>query len=362
MRVNLNQLQEGCILSADLFSRSNRPIFSKKTVLTASLIEVLKAFMVHEVDVEKTLIDGTRFIPSAADPADAPEEKTLLKDGVPLSFTDLFLQSVYQYKKEFISWQSGLPIDIGNIRNLLLPLLERVEENPFEVFNLHRFSTTGSYAYQHPVAVGLISGYIGKKLDLEKGEWLQLALAGCLADCGMAKLNPRILHKKTSLTMREYEEVKKHPVFSYKMVQDISVLRKEAKVAILQHHERLDGSGYPLKSKNIHQYAKIIAIADTFHAMTSERLYRSKQSPFKALEMILEDSFGKFDLSIISSISSSIINFSPGEKVKLSDGRIAEVLFADRKFPTRPMVKISATDEIIQLERNRQLHIDEVLA
>ncbi|XJZ27339.1 HD-GYP domain-containing protein [Bacillota bacterium Lsc_1132] len=358
MRVKLHELQEGCILSTDIFSRTNRPIFSRKTVLTASLIEVLKAFMIYEVEVEKTLINGARFIPSTYE-SDELEEK---EENSQLSFTDLFLQSVSQYKKEFTSWQSGLPIDMTKIRALLLPLLEKVENNPSEVFNLHRFSTTDTYPFQHPVAVGLISGYIGKKLDLEKGEWIQLALAGCLADCGMAKINPRVLHKKTALTIREYEDVKNHPIHSYKMVQNTPVLRKDAKIAILQHHERLDGSGYPLKSRKVHQYARIIAIADTFHAMTSERLYRNKQSPFKALEMILEDSFGKFDINIVTSICSTIINFTPGDRIKLSNGQIAEVLFVDRKAPTRPLIKILSTDEIIQLERNRQLYIDEILS
>jgi HD-GYP domain-containing protein (c-di-GMP phosphodiesterase class II) len=355
LRVNIKDIQEGCILSVDVFSKTNRPIITKKTIITAPLINVLKAFMIREVEVEKILVNGVPFLPYDIDANETRQR---------LGFTELFLQSVNQYKKEFHSWQSGLPIDISKIRALLLPLLEKMEIYPSEVFNLHHFSTKEDYMYQHPVAVGVISGFIGKKTNLGKGEWLQLALAGCLADCGMAKINPSILNKKSSLTSHEYEEVKKHTIFSYKMVQNISVLRKDVKIAILEHHERLDGSGYPLgeKSQKIHEYAKIIALADIFHAMTSERLYRSKQSPFKVLEMIIEDSFGKFDINIIKSISSSIITYSSGDKVRLSDGREAEILFVDGKSPTRPLVKIADTEEIIQLAQYRQLHIDRILS
>jgi HD-GYP domain-containing protein (c-di-GMP phosphodiesterase class II) len=361
LRVNIKEIQEGCILSADIFSKTNRPILPKKTVITASLKNVLKAFMIFELEVEKTLVNGIPFLPYETDGVE-PNQKMVVR--AKLGFTDLFLQAAYQYKKEFHSWQSGLPIDIGKVRALLMPLLEKMENDPYEVFNLHHFSTKEDYMYQHPVAVGVISGFIGKKINLEKGEWLQLAMAGCLADCGMAKVNPIILQKKSSLTSSEYEEVKKHPIFSYKMVQNISVLRKDVKIAILEHHERLDGSGYPLgqKSQKIHQYAKIIALADIFHAMTSERLYRSKQSPFKVLEMILEDSFGKFDMNIIGLISSSIIKFSPGDRVRLSDGREAEILFIDGKHPTRPLVKIIDTEEIIQLVQTRQIHIAGILS
>lgn len=357
MRVSVNELQEGCILSADLFSRTNRPILIKKTVLTASHIEVLRAFLIREVEVERTLVDGRRFTPESNDESGA--EKRI--DGPELCFTDRFLQATSQYKKEFSSWQSGLPIDIGKIRALLLPLLENMDESTAEIFSLHQLSTKDTYHFQHPVAVGIISGLIGKKLEYSKGEWLQLALAGCLADSGMAKINPSILSKKTALTAKEYEEVKKHSVFSYKMVQDVSILRKDAKVAILQHHERIDGSGYPLQSKSIHPYAKIIAIADTFHAMTSERPYRSKQSPFKALEMIFEHSFGKFDLDLVRPISSLILNLSTGDIVKLSNGQTAEVVFSNSQAPTRPMVKLLETDDILELERIRTIHIEEII-
>lgn len=359
LRVTLNEIQEGCILSSDVFSKTNRPIIPKNTVITNLHISVLKAFMVVELEVEKTLVNGAPYIPNEI--VDIEEEETTTVQH--LGFTDLFLTSVRNYKKEFHSWQSGLPVHIGKIRGLLLPLLEKIDSFQNEIFKLHRFSTKDTYIYQHPVAVGLLSGFIGKKMNLEKGDWLQIALAGCLADCGMAKIDPNILHKTTSLTSLEYNEVKKHPVYSFKMVQNISVLRKEVKIAILEHHERLDGSGYPLgeKEKRIPQYAKIIAIADIFHAMTSERTYRSKQSPYKVLEMIMEDSFGKFDINIIRALSALIINFSTGDKIRLNDGKVAEILFVDEKSPTRPLVKLVDTEEIIQLTKNRHLHIDDVL-
>lgn len=360
LRINIKEAREGCILSVDVFSRTNRPIILKKTIITPALINVLKAFKIHEIEVEKILVNGTSFYSPNLNGNDDQQGKGPER----LGFTDLFLQSAYQYKREFHSWQSGLPVDISKIRSLLLPLLEEMENYPSEVFNLHHFSTKEDYIYQHPVAVGVICGFIGKKINLEKGEWLQLALAGCLADCGMAKVNPAILQKRSSLTIKEFEEVKKHPVFSYKMVQNISVLRKDVKIAILEHHERLDGSGYPLgqKSQEIHRYAKIIALGDIFHPMTSERLYRTKQSPFKVLEMILEDSFGKFDIGIIGVISSSILKFSPGDKIRLSDGQEAEILFIDGKHPTRPLVKATDTGEIIQLLQNRQLFIEGILS
>lgn len=360
VRIHTRELQEGCILSEDVFSLTNRPIISKKTVLTKDLVEILKVFLIKEVEVEKTLVNGMPFFP-AGQIEDVPNtNETKASD---LSFMDTFLISVQKYKKEFYAWQSGLPIDISKIRNIMIPLIEKMENSSSGIFSLHHLSTNEDYIYQHSIAVGIISAFIGKKLNFNKGEIVQLALGGCLADAGMAKINRFILQKNSSLTFEEFEEIKRHSTFSFKMVQNISLLRASTKIGIFQHHERLDGSGYPFgeQSHKINHIAKIIAVADAFHAMTSQRLYRRKQSPFKVLEMLMQDSFGKYDLQSIQALGSGIMTFSIGSSVKLSDGQNAEIIFMEEKSPTRPLVKIEGTGEIIHLGKNRQLFIDEVL-
>jgi HD-GYP domain-containing protein (c-di-GMP phosphodiesterase class II) len=359
LRVKLSEVIDGCILAADVYSRTNLPIIPKKTVITNMHISVLEAFNVGEVEIERVLINGVPFQTNEIE-TDEVDANAIVDQ---LGFVGLFLKSVTKFKREFQSWQSGLPVDIANIRVILLPLLEKIETYPHEVFNLHRYSTKDTYHYQHPIVVGLLSGFIGMKMHLEKGDWLQVALAGCLADCGMAKINPAIVFKNAPLTLQEYLEVKKHPVYSYKMVRNISVLRKAVKIAILEHHERLDGSGYPFgESEKIPLFAKIIGVADIFHAMTSERLYRNKQSPYKVLEMILEENFGKFDISILKILTMAIVDFSTGDRVRLSNGKVAEVLFVDEKTPTRPLIKLQDTEEILQLSQNRQIFIESVLS
>ena len=86
-------------------------------------------------------------------------------------------------------------------------------------------------------------------MGFPRGQTLQLGLAGTLADCGMAKIDRSITEKTAFLTKSEFNEVKKHTIYSYQMVQDTPLLRQEMKLAIFQHHERLDGSGYPRGGK-----------------------------------------------------------------------------------------------------------------
>lgn len=360
LRISVERLKEDCVIAKDIFSLTNTPIIREKTVITNEHIRVLKAFLIKEVEIESTLVNGETF---SSLETDANLQQGELSLEGKSDFIKLFLQATKNYKIEFRKWQSGIQVDITKIRSFFIPLVEAMEKTNESIFSLHHYSTKENYLYHHPIAVGLISGNIARKLNYSKGDSIQIALAGCLADCGMAKIDQKIINKKASLTREEFEEIKKHPIYSYKMLEKTQFLKDEAKLAIYQHHERLNGSGYPHgeKGDKIHPYAKIIAVADVFHAMTSERLYKSKQSPFKVLEMMLEDYFGQFDIASIRQLSSVIMNFSIGSKVQLSDGRIAEILFIDQKHPARPLVKVKNTEEIIQLEKERQLYIQQII-
>lgn len=361
MRVYVDNLIDGCILTADVLSATNRPIMNKKTVLSEHLIEVLKAFLVKEVEVEKTLVTGIPFNPPALATDKKPPWNSSSSNSE-LNFIDLFLRAKQDFKKEFISWQSGMTIDIAKVRGIILPLIEQADINPSDIFHLHHYSAKNEYLYDHPLAVGITSAFIAKKLSYSKGDIAQIALAGCLSDCGMAKVSHSLLNKSTTLTVDEFEEIKKHPTYSYQMVKNSPLLKEAAKIAILQHHERLDGSGYPFgeKANRIHPFAKILAVADTFHAMTSERMYKPKQSPFKVLEMINEELFGEFDITALKALSSALMTFSIGSKIRLSDGQIAEIIFVEEKSAIRPLVRIVDSNEILALEKNRNLHIEEV--
>ncbi|MBO0998256.1 HD domain-containing protein [Bacillus sp. SD075] len=159
------------------------------------------------------------------------------------------------------------------------------------------------------------------------------------------------------------EEIHAHPIFSYKMIKDSSIIKDLVKIAVLEHHGRLDGTGYPkgVKTKPMNLFSKIIAVADVFHTMTSERTYRRKQSAFKVLERILHDDFGKFDIGVVKTLLSSFANFSIGSMVKLNNGFIAEIIFIDAGSQTRPVIKVMDSEQIINLGINRKLYIEEIL-
>jgi HD-GYP domain-containing protein (c-di-GMP phosphodiesterase class II) len=360
VRVKVSCLEVGCILTKDVFGKTAYPIIPKNTTLSTLHLDILNAFQIEEVDVSKVKADGTTFKPLHI----IEEEKTREeKNHILPDIDQLYTKAVKGYQNEYIKWQSGATVDITKIRSLIVPLLEVILDHSVQFQVLLSKSKMQDYLYHHAVSVGLISGLIAHKLYGDRGKTIQVALAGTLADCGMAKIDPQILLKETTLTHREFDEIKTHPVYSYKMIQYSPLLKNETKLAVLQHHERINGSGYPLGEKNekIHQFSKIVAVADVYHALTSDRLFRKRVSPFKAIEIMLDDSFGQFDIFIIQTLIKLLHNFSTGTRIQLSNGQQGTVIFKKPQAPTRPIVKISSSDEIIDLEKTREIHIEQIL-
>ncbi|MFQ3546315.1 HD-GYP domain-containing protein [Halobacillus rhizosphaerae] len=366
MRVHPSQLVPGCILTKEVMGRTKRPIIPKNTVIHHTHIHVLHNFLISSVDVAAKLSDGSRYMPlekmeDPESPAISPETPPSAEE--PLSFQEQYLEAVQQYKQWYANWRSGAPIDIQQIRTIMVPLLEGAVESRREVFLLHHYSSEQEYPYHHSVATAVISTFLAAKMGHTYGEWIQIGLAGLLSDAGMAKIDNRILNKEESLDEQEFEEVKKHAAYSYRLVESIPSLSISAKLAILQHHERLDGSGYPLglNQDKLHPFGQIIALSDMYHAMTSERVYRDKHSPFKVLEEILQEQFGRYDHKVIQVLAKELASYSTGSKVKLSNGQEAEVMFVETNHPARPMLRTKENGEIVHLKERLDLHIEEII-
>ncbi|MCA1054874.1 HD-GYP domain-containing protein [Rossellomorea aquimaris] len=369
MKVHRDDVQAGCILEDDVMGMTVNPIIPKQTILTDEHIKILRAFNITEVTIEKTRVDGRNVRPktssSAAAKTDSEEvDSEYIYEAKPnQGMVSTYLNSVEEFKKEFINWQSGMPINLAKIREITLPLIDLMQQNRSIIYSLNQYSTKKEYIYHHPVSVGVLSAMIGKRLGLNSGQINQLAMAGILADCGMSKVSSTILNKERPLSEHEFQEIKLHTANGYKMVKDSPLLKPEAKLAIFQHHERFDGTGYPTseKSDRIHLYSQIIGIADVFHAMTSERLYRSKQPIFKVLDMISRDLFGKFDIKVVNALIGIAGDLDIGTAVRLSSGDYGEVVYKKANAFTKPIIRLNNRDELLDLSKERNIYITEVL-
>ncbi|QQZ09459.1 HD-GYP domain-containing protein [Heyndrickxia vini] len=359
MKINIEGLRVGATLAKDVMGMTSSPIIPRGTVITLEHIEVLKAFFIREVEIESSS-NGQKMQKGASEPK--PEVNVTRTEQVKTQsiFPYLFSESVKKYKADFQKWQSGTVIDIANVRDYLYPLLEAAEEENITLSSLY-VNNQEDYIYYHSISVGVLSGLIAKRMGDNKGRYYQTALAGCLANAGMAKISPKIITKQMTLTDSEKAEIQEHPNYSLKMVQNSPLLKPETKLAIFQHHERLDGSGYPMgvKGKQYYPMSRIVAAVDVFHALVSDRLYKKRLAPLKALEIMKIDEFGKYDLEVINTLLPMIANLSIGTKVKISNDSIGEVIFTKQTAPIRPLIRLN-DGEIIDLEKERNLYIEEV--
>lgn len=354
MKVKTSQLVEGCVLKNDIFLSSPQPFMRKKTILDKERIQILNAFLIDEVEVEAHLINGEEFVPDPSLANESEEEK---------GFFPQYIKAVEKYHKLFQNWMSGKNIDHLEVRQIVVPLFKELMKNPGDLLLLHHYSEKEAYLYHHAVSVSLLSAFIGQKMNLSKQEWMEVGVAGALADSGMSQIDRKIIEKPGRLTYEEFEEIKKHPIIAYNKLKTNKLISNKILLAVLQHHEREDGSGYPLgvKGDKIHLYGQIVAVADVYHAMTSERHYRSKKSPYLVLEELWNGHFGKLNVKVVRTFVKSMLNFSIGTTVQLSNGKRGEIVFYNEQNPTRPMIKLLDTDEIINLSQHLQLFIEEVI-
>ena len=362
--VMVRNIRPGNTILEDIFINTSFPIVRKNTKMTALHIEALEAFGVKEVKIAKLVIKRKEVVEDkeiqVVDPDEVLAKLELEKEVI----QEHFNTAVKDYRKEFNAWRAGIKPDVVKVRSIILPLLEKFSKEKKLLTMLNDFSNPENYLYQHSIAVGILAFAIGKEMNFSVGQTLQLGIAGTLADCGMAKIDLSIIKKAAFLTSEEFNEVKKHPLYSYQMVRDTPLLRQELKIAIVQHHERLDGSGYPRgdKSEKITVFAQILAIADVYHAMTSERVYRSKESPFKVIEMLMEEEFGRFDINAVQALYNLVGHLSIGTKVRLTNGKEGTVVFVHRDARLRPTIKLNEDNSVLDLTTIRSLAVERVLS
>lgn len=215
--------------------------------------------------------------------------------------------------------------------------------------------------YRHSVNVTALSAVLGKWLGFSESDINLLSYAAILHDFGKTKISSKILDKVTPLTEEDWRKIKSHPSLVYKYLKAVPSLDTSILYGVLMHHERLDGSGYPLgiKEDRIHPFAKIIAIADTFDAINSNRIYRKSQGPFEALETLQKESLGKLDYVYGKVFIEHVINFLMGESVLLNTNKICTVIGVDANDISRPLL-FDGTD-FIDLKQRKDIYIKKLI-
>ena len=197
------------------------------------------------------------------------------------------------------------------------------------------------YTYQHSVNVGILAGIIGRWLKMDEERIQTLVLAGMMHDIGKTRIPLEILNKPGKLTPAEFEVMKQHTVEGYKILSTVKGIKEELLMVALQHHERIDGSGYPLglTAEKIHDFSKIIAVADTYDAVTTDRVYQAKRSPLAVMEILDDEMFKKMDARSSLSMLMQVRDSLQDKRVVLKSGEEATIVFVGKHGTDELVVK-----------------------
>jgi HD-GYP domain-containing protein (c-di-GMP phosphodiesterase class II) len=199
-----------------------------------------------------------------------------------------------------------------------------------------------NYIFSHSLNVTLYTLAIGMELKLPPKQLETLGLGAILHDVGKMRVPVEILLKPGRLTEEEFEEMKKHSELGFQLIRNVDTIPLLVAHCAFQHHERLDGSGYPrgLYEEDIHYYGKIIAVADVFDAVTSHRIYRKAMLPHEGLEILYAGSGNQFDSKIVEAFRRAVAIYPNGLGIELSDGRKGIVARQNSGMSDRPVICI----------------------
>lgn len=234
-------------------------------------------------------------------------------------------------------------LDISPLNDAIQAVLDDIFSQRDILASLHHIASVDDDTMVHCVNTTVYCILMGEKRGLSVEELKILAKGAILHDIGKVDLNESILLKAAALTPEEYSHIKEHASFGYALLKQNDALSEEAKLIALQHHERLDGSGYPsgLKRDAIHPYARITAIADMYDALTTARCYRKSMSNYKAYKILTEDAAaGKLDKKLVACLFDHVAVYPNGIIVYLSDGTHGIVKQQNPGQPFRPVVRI----------------------
>lgn len=296
MKVNVSQLIPGCILQEDIIGKTGKPIVAKQTTLTKEHINILQKFLITDVHVFNELSDGSRFI------ARHPVEEANNTSEINISLQTHFNNVVHAFKDQFQVWEMEQKIDLVTLRQTVLPLFDRAKQMTIKDLISLKHDVSKNSFYSRQILASLVTIVLAKDFGYDrKGDLYQIGLASLLSDSGFIKLSEDLFEQAKQLSMADDEAIKQHPVLSYRLIENSPLLSQVAKLSVLQHEERLDRSGYPLKlgEADIHRYAKIIAVSDEFTKALYHALQKNKSPVIEAIKAVQAQRLQKLDAKIV---------------------------------------------------------------
>jgi len=354
-RVLTKDVKPGMIAAADVFTLNNQLIISKGVVLNSRTISKLSFYSIPFIQVDEPEEEAAEVVKELS------YHEKIQQDPDFIKFKGKFEEQINDFKLQINDVvNQNEPLNKDVLLDRTLSLINSAPDSMGILTLLGNMRTYDDETYTHCVNVALICNLFAKWLRFSEEDINTATLCGLLHDIGKLTAPEKILRKPGKLDHDEFSRIQEHSRAGYKILRDNNMDDHICNAALL-HHERNDGTGYPLRLKGaqIDPFAKIVAIADVYDATTSPRVYRGPMCPFEVIELFEKDGLQKYDVEYILTILENIVNTYLLESVKLSDGRNGKVIYINKDHLARPTIKIK--DDYLDLAANDDLNIVEII-
>ena len=343
-------LKPGMELAENVTDHRGNVILKKHTILDRNYIEKLS---VHNI-ICVNILEPEDYVDNYFDKV--KKSKSFKK------FEETYFENFTAYKVsvEFLVYNKT-PINNEDLLSLIDNITKPLAQSKTTVLDMLSVLSTDDkdFLFAHGLNVALICNYTAGWFNLTEEEKRILVLCGFYYDIGKFSIPDSILRKQGKLTDEEFMKIKTHPLLGFSMLSNYSNIDDNIKLATLMHHERCDGQGYPQKltEEKINKFAKIISILDAYEAMTSYRSYRAPLCPFKVIDILSKDGFGKYDTNYYLNFMHRIVDEYIGKEVMLNNGTFCKIVLINNHDLARPMV-VTEDNEYIDLSKEKSLYID----
>jgi putative nucleotidyltransferase with HDIG domain len=333
----------GNVMKNDIFNASGLLVIPANTILNQDHIDLIAKQRITVLPHNLTVL---------------PKEAPIFKSNT----NDLLVSKATEEMKDvFFRFRSGDAPSVDEMSTSLIPTIQEAIEYPSLFGLMSGLQAKDDYTYRHNIGVAVISTMIGKWLKLDSEALHTLTLAAALHDIGKVKIEDDILNKPGKFTDDEYALMKQHTTYGHELLSGFEGLPPEVPAVALQHHERLDGKGYPngLTGDKMSYFSKIVAVADVFHAMTSNRVYREEIPFYKVLLQMRADSYGKMDPAICNLFVLRMMEMSIGSEVILSDQSKGNIVLVFPDDPIHPLIQVN--DKFYDMRQQSKLFIERLV-